>query len=172
MSHFSWLIIYVILIYKMVDKEDFDAALALGQVPSLQANEVVWIIFEVGMVIDQRDQDVKQSRHKGMSHNEWWKIWLLADLNFATIFALRVSVLCFDGKVTNDNIDTVRAIHTAYQACISCNILIVFLLSMPYLGEFNRLGVLVITMREMISDVIIWSVIFVIVLIAFSFCIR
>lgn len=57
-----------------------------------------------------------------------------------------------------------------YQAILSLNVMVVFLLALPFLGEWNDFAMLVIIVQHMVTDVLIWSVMFTIVLLAFSFC--
>ena len=169
-AHLAWMAVYIVLLYLNEDSDDLDAALDAGSVPNFKPIEAVWMVFEVAMFLDQRLQDVQQDLHMGLSTNDWWRVWIIADINFSVCMILRFIVSGYHDKVDEFNRTSVKYMFKAYQAILSANVMIVFLLSLPFLGEWIKFSTLVIIVQEMVVDVLIWGVMFIIILLAFSFC--
>ncbi|KAL1504852.1 hypothetical protein AB1Y20_008623 [Prymnesium parvum] len=169
-AHLSWMIVYVVLLYLNDDSTALNDALDRGTVPALKHIETVWMIFEVCMFLDQRHAAVKQSEHKRLVSNDWWRVWLIADFDFAVCCSLRFAVYAHENSVDESNRQGVSFMFKMYQAILSVNVMVVFLLFLPFMGEWMDFTTLVIIVQQMVTDVLIWSVLFVVVLIAFSFC--
>ena len=154
----------------MADSNALDASLDAGTVPGFKVIEALWMVFEVGMFLDQRHQALRMSAHKGLSYNEWWRVWMVADINTGVCCCLRFVVFAYADAVNSDNREMVKLMFHTYQAILSMNVMTVFLLSLPFFGEWAEFTTLVIIVENMVQDVLIWSVMFIIILLAFSFC--
>ena len=118
----------------------------IGSLPSHQIItrlEVVWLVFELGILLDQ----VHQSITAGYPPRLQWKVGYTL---FGAAVVFRTVVFFF----RDDEAGTAHNAYQAFQISVSLNAILHVLELQPYLNRLHRnFGVLSITLEEMMDDV-------------------
>ena len=129
--------------------------IALSQ--NLNPVEIAWLLCELGLWLDKRHQQVLRSRStwaatggKGVAY--------LSDLLFVVAVGIRVAM---EKPYSEGNLDDARMMYDWYQVLVSLKAMLVISLDwMPFLSEYQPLGVLYIIVCAMVHDVITWVLLF------------
>lgn len=156
------LYIRLILNFKTPDELDerFSPRDPLEEIPfsrNLNPVEIAWLLCELGLWLDKRHQQVLRSRStwaatggKGVAY--------LSDLLFVVAVGIRVAM---EKPYSEGNLDEAKFLYDWYQVLVSLKAMLVISLDwMPFLSEYQPLGVLYIIVCAMVQDVITWVLLF------------
>ncbi len=132
--------------------------------PDIRAIEIVWLIFEAGVVIDAQHARVLHYRLGNRSEpNGFERVLNINNVVLLCAIACRVCSLVLE------DVDVGHQIYQVYVALISLNSITVTLGVLPFLSRFHvDFGVLVVIVERMILDVILFLELFIVVAVAFS----
>ena len=156
------LYIGLILNFKTPDQLDerFSERDPIEEIPFSQnydPAEIAWLLCELGLWLDKRHQQVLRSRStwagtggKGVAY--------LSDLLFVVAVGIRVAM---EKPYSERNLDDAKFLYDWYQVLVSLKAMLVISLDwMPFLSEYQPLGVLYIIVCAMVHDVITWVLLF------------
>lgn len=146
--------------------------------PTPSVLECVWFFFQVGDLLDHIAEQVRANRIGNGSMAYEGRIWssvrVFAILSCAAAIALRTAAYIVQTTPQTDEAEALDAIWRAnflldgVQLSISLNGLAIALTFLPTLSQFSRqLGSLVIVMEEMGSDIALWTIVQLVVLVGF-----
>ena len=155
--------LYVILIMNFKTPHQLDPRFSenpLDLIPISQNFEPVeasWILCEIGLWLDKRHQQVLRSRSTG-ANTGGKRVAYLSDVLF--LFAVGVRIAMERPYAANDY-QTTKDLYEVYQLLVSLKAFLVISLDwMPFLSEYQPLGVLYIIVCAMVGDVITWILLF------------
>ena len=148
--------------------------------------EWAWLVLRLGQILDQQYQVMTRRRLHGPDavgfEVSFMRLNLISKTLFVVALALRLAVEAIrdDGEIeslldayhfnnaTGIDDDSARTLYEAYQAVVSMMGLLSMLLCLPFMAEYRPLGVLIVTIIEMLKDVVTFMMLFVTVNIGFS----
>ena len=155
--------LYVLLIMRFKTPAELDPRFSenpLDAIPFTQNYEVVeclWILCELGLWLDKRHQQVLRSRSNANAGGSSW-IAYLSDALFVVAVGIRVGM---EWPYADNDYLKAKDLYEAYQVLISLKAgLVISLDWMPFLSEYQPLGVLYIMVCAMVHDVITWILLF------------
>lgn len=142
-------------------------------------HEMLWLVFELGIFIDQKHQNLMRARTDAPPTSRFFSVVLLIDnMLVVSAMGIRLSMEYYAGElserpcVPNDPEDCTlytrqQRLYTAYQVIISLKTIFVCFQSLTYLSVYKPLNVLIIMVEEMIQDVLNFILLFMVVTFAF-----
>jgi len=125
--------------------------------------EVAWIVFELSFFSDMRHQKMTRSRKKMPSKIGVGQLAYASDVLVVVSLLLRISmeVIAAHPALEADEETAERRLknlYTSYQILISVEVAFIFIQTLIYLIIYKPLGVLVVTLGDMVADVANFSV--------------
>jgi len=127
---------------------------------------VCWLMYEVGVWLDLRHQQIMRTRAHVETTSGLAKVRLFSDVLILMALGIRLVMEREYYKEAPD-LEFATDLYRAYQVLISLKVFFLFSGWMPFISEYRPLGVLIITVTEMVDDVVKWMMLFMIMTGAF-----
>ena len=155
--------LYIMLIVNFKTPAELDPRFSenpIEQIPFSQnfdPTEIAWLLCELGLWLDKRHQQVLRSRSTGAAAGGKGVAYL-SDALFVVAVGVRIAM---ERPYAANDFDEAKYLYDIYQVLVSLKAMLVISLDwMPYLSEYQPLGVLYIIVCAMVQDVITWILLF------------
>ena len=163
-------VLYVMLIMNFKSPAELDARFTENPIElipftkNLNPVEIAWLLCELGLWLDKRHQQVLRSRSTGAAAGGKGVAYL-SDALFVVAVGVRIAM---ERPYAANDFDEAKRLYDIYQVLVSLKAMLVISLDwMPYLSEYQPLGVLYIIVCAMVQDVITWILLFAVMTSAF-----
>ena len=155
--------LYIMLIVNFKTPAELDPRFSenpIEQIPFSQnfdPTEIAWLLCELGLWLDKRHQQVLRSRSTGAAGGGKGVAYT-SDALFVVAVGVRIAM---ERPYAANDFDEAKKLYDLYQVVVSLKAMLVISLDwMPYLSEYQPLGVLYIIVCAMVQDVITWILLF------------
>jgi len=163
-------VLYVMLIMNFKSPAELDPRFTdnpIELIPftkNLNSVEIAWLLCELGLWLDKRHQQVLRSRSTGAAAGGKGVAYL-SDALFVVAVGVRIAM---ERPYAANDFDEAKYLYDIYQVLVSLKAMLVISLDcMPYLSEYQPLGVLYIIVCAMVQDFITWMLLFAVMTSAF-----
>ena len=168
-------LLYFVLVYKFKSPSMVERDRPLGLSNSMpflhDANpiEIMWLVYEIGVWLDLRHQQLMRNRSHVHAEGSLERVRLVSDALIIIALGIRITMeVGYQRRSGNEAeldeyFSTARDLYEAYQVVIALKVIVMGSAWMPFVSEYQRLGVLFIMVTEMINDVVDWILLFTVV---------
>jgi len=156
-------VLYILLIMNFKTPAELDPRFSENPIESIPFSqnfnpvEIAWLLCELGLWLDKRHQQVLRSRSTGAAAGVNYVAYL-SDALFVVAVGVRIAM---ERPYASNDFDEAKSLYDLYQVLVSLKAMLVISLDwMPYLSEYQPLGVLYIIVCAMVQDVITWILLF------------